>query len=352
MKIICLSKRRPLNRDLWERPYGRFYHLAKGLSDLGYDVYFCLLNYENEKEFSKSRDGIAWISVNLFPLPWRYYLTVKALAEDVGADWVLGFSDIYYGVVAQKIAASVGCKSLIDAYDNYESYVPWLKPLHYLWRKSLASCDEITAAGPALNRLMSKDRSEPGHIVEMAADPVFSPGDKQSARKKLGLDSNKKIVLYAGSLHENRGIALLYELIENCKIENVEWVLSGRINDSKKLPANCNWLGYIDDDLVVELFRSADLIISINKDSEFGNYSYPVKLYEAISTGVPVLAIKTDSTSFVLRNIPEGLVDSRNSKDILDYISSILQRPFFVSSTSSWEKGVTRLNSIILEKDN
>ncbi len=63
------------------------------------------------------------------------------------------------------------------------------------------------------------------------------------------------------------------------------WILSGRIEPSVILPENCNHLGYVDDDKVVDVVRSAHVVLCVNKPDNFGNYSYPVKIYEALATG-------------------------------------------------------------------
>ena len=38
MKILMLSKRRPQGRDLFTRPYGRFFHLPRLLAEAGHTV--------------------------------------------------------------------------------------------------------------------------------------------------------------------------------------------------------------------------------------------------------------------------------------------------------------------------
>ena len=40
----------------------------------------------------------------------------------------------------------------------------------------------------------------------------------------------------------------------------------------------------------------------------FGDYSYPIKLYEAMACGRPVVASRTASTAWVLRDFPDRLV--------------------------------------------
>ncbi len=49
MKIVLFCKRRPMGKDLMTRPYGRFYYLAKYLSESGHDVCMFLFSYKKMK---------------------------------------------------------------------------------------------------------------------------------------------------------------------------------------------------------------------------------------------------------------------------------------------------------------
>ena len=51
MNILFLSKRRPQNKDLILRPYGRFYYLPKILAERGHNVHVLLLDYKKNKKY-------------------------------------------------------------------------------------------------------------------------------------------------------------------------------------------------------------------------------------------------------------------------------------------------------------
>jgi glycosyltransferase involved in cell wall biosynthesis len=335
MKIVVLCKRAPQNRDLWLRPYGRFFHLSKFLADSGDDVHFVLLNYKKGGEFKEHRDGLNWYSVNLLPNPFHYYCVVKNLVKDIQADWIIGFSDTYFGICANFVGRATGAKVLIDAYDNYESYLEWCFPLHKLWRKSLSECTALSAAGPGLLNLMASGRdAEQLAVIEMAADPLFSPGSKTSSREVMGLPEDTPIIAYSGSLYQNRGVEELFEVMESLFATNPEihWVVSGRLQPDVRLPPNCRHLGYVDDDKVVEVIRSADLMLCVSKPGSFGDYSYPVKVYEALAAGVPVVAFDTDSVKFVMRNNTQGLVPFGDIEGMAERIRSMLRSPSVIDA--------------------
>lgn len=350
MKIICLSKRRPQGRDLVEQPYGRFYYLPKSLAERGHEVYLLLLGYRREPDLNFTREGMHWITRSIIPSgPYSYWQTAFALARSIQPDWIIGFSDTYYGILAQKLALRCKSRSLIDAYDNYESYIPWLKPLHRLWRHTVARADVVTAAGPQLAEWMSQGAgSRPVAVLPMAADPGFAAMDRYECRRELGLPPDQKLVGYTGSLHPNRGIRLLFEIFQQLKRQEpeVELVLSGRLTKGVELPADVHWLGYRPPDQVPRILNSLDLLLVINIPSSFGNFSYPAKLYEAMACQIPVVASNVAGTAWILRDHPQFLAQPNNAQDHVEKIrSAISMGRYNYGLIPRWEQ-----RSVFIEK--
>ena len=353
MKIICLTKRRPLGRDLWERPYGRFYYLTKGLAEKGHQVHLVLANYKKEDEFSITRDGFRWHSVNVNPNPFNYHRYVKNLAVEENADLMIGFSDIYFGILAEKISSQIGCLSLIDAYDNYESYLSWCKPLHWIWRRALNKASGITAAGPELLAKLCGDRTKKTGsemVIPMCADPVFFPRDKTKSRESFGIPKDKFVIGYSGSISNKRDINILIDVLQRIykSHPNVINIFSGHNKNNKKFPPNTHWLGYIDDEMMPELFSSFDVSLSMNKNSAFGNYSYPIKIYESLACGASVLASRTMSTEYVLEECAQALFDAEDVDALHKKLLKFLKEPFHYSlSKDSWTQRSDELHVLI-----
>lgn len=344
MKLLFLCKRRPMGRDLLTSPYGRFYHLLRLLARRGHEVSILLCSYKREpEEFDLvDQDNIHWHSVSLLGLnPFRYYRKARQLARKIGPDWIIGFSDTWYGIMAQHLARRFGCRSLIDAYDNYESYMPWCKPLHHLWRRALTGADMVTAAGPQLAEMMQRDRTgRPAIILPMAADPEFMPLDKYDSRKQLGLPQGKKLIGYCGALYRSRGIEFLFQLADRLRSisPGVEVVVSGRREKGVVIPENIRWLGYLPDRQMPALLNSMDVLLVLNRESAFGKFSYPVKLYEAMQCRIPVVASDTEPARWILGGDRRFLGNVGDLEDFSDKVIAALDQVKPVYPTqSSWK---------------
>lgn len=355
MKLLFLCKRRPMARDLLTRPYGRFYHLPRLLAARGHQVIILLLGHGWEAEETVVRDGMTIRSVGFFPGgPVRYLRIAERLTRDCRPDWIIGCSDTYYGILAQALAKRHGHRSLIDAYDNYESYLPWCLPLHLMWRRALAKATAVTAAGPQLADLLRLSRPGGGvAVVPMAADPEFVPADREECRLALGLPTDKRLVGYCGSLFANRGVELLFLLAErlSAQYDDVEFVVSGRCEPGLVIPKCIRQLGYLPDDLVPSLLGAVDLLLVLNRDSAFGRYSYPAKLYEAVSCQIPVVSSDTLPARWILggdRRFLAGIDDFDDFADkVIDNLS--LGRYRYPAGNQTWMEVVEGLEKILVD---
>jgi glycosyltransferase involved in cell wall biosynthesis len=152
------------------------------------------------------------------------------------------------------------------------------------------------------------------------------PLDRETCRLELNLPREKKIVGYCGSIYRNRGIQTLFdahEILKNTD-RNIDLILTGRKEKGVSLPSSVQWLGYLDDDKISVFLNSLDAAAVINRISRFGNYSYPVKLYEAMRCQVPVIATNTLSAKWILKNDDRFLARPDDPHDLADKIRKVL----------------------------
>ena len=320
-----------MGRDLVSAPYGRFYYIAHYLSEAGHDVELILFSYlKNENETVKI-GKLTLNSLSLLPNPATTLLKACKEIENSSPDWIFGFSDTYYGILAQFLAKKLKKKSLIDAYDNYESYISFLKPLHWLWRRAMRNADIVTCAGRSLKDLFDQYREkEKSVIVPMSVDPArFRPMVKEHARKKLGLPGDKIIIGFHGSISYSRDIEILFRAFGNIRqaLPACKLILIGKKADKIKLPESVDYKGYLPDQQVPLYINSVDVMAITLKDSLFGHYSYPIKLYESMACNVPVVVTRTRSTEWIMRGYEDCLVSPGNAEELSERLLKKIRSP-------------------------
>lgn len=311
MKILFVGKRRPQQRDLLDRPYGRFHHLPAGLAALGHQVTVALVGHQGLAAERREQAGVQWLACDIRSQGWRHVSAqLRQEARQLSPDWVVGCSDAWYGWLAHRLALRCDARLAIDAYDNYEAYMPWNLPLHWLWRRAIAAADLVTAAGPQLaDKLL---QSRPGRRVEilpMAADPGFLPMDRSQCRDQFGLDQSRPLFGYSGAWTRSRGSELLLDAFQRVRRElpDAGLLLTGRPPPRALAVAGVISLGYLPDGQMPAAVNAADVTCVIVADTAFGRYSYPAKLCEAIACGRPALASETAATRWMLAGAEKHL---------------------------------------------
>ena len=140
-----------------------------------------LLDFRGQATLRASHNGVNLANFDIRALgSWGFFKSIETEARIIHPDWIFGLSDTWTGIIAHRISKRLGCRLALDAYDNYESYMSWNTPLHWLWHRALADANLVTAAGPQLAKLLGRHAKAVAgpEIIPMSADPAFVPMDK------------------------------------------------------------------------------------------------------------------------------------------------------------------------------
>jgi len=353
LRIYFLGKRHPQQRDLIERPYGRFHYLPVALAAAGHDVRVMLCSHRALPAIEHDADGVHWSSRDVRTIgPLRLLDELTRQARAFRPDWVVGMSDAHYGWLAHRLSRRCEARLAIDAYDNYEAYMPWNVPLHWLWRRALGAADLVTAAGPQLAELLQshRRRGRPVEVLPMAADPEFRPRDKQECRAGLGLPQDAPLLGYVGSWTKSRGTHLIVDAFERVRAAQPEarLVLSGRPpGEVLHLPGVIG-LGYLPDAQLPLLVSSLDVACIVTADTAFGKFSYPAKLCEAMACKVPVVASATAAVRWMLDDRAGHLARLDDPADFAERALALLATPVAeYGDRPGWDAIGTRLNAML-----
>ena len=329
MRLLFLSKRRPQGRDLLKRPYGRFFNLPSELAARGHSVQLLLVDYKSGADEAAVRNAVKIESVGLQRNPAVIWQRIQKISEDFAPDWVIGLSDIWYGILAARIARRCEAHYAVDSYDNSEPYMPWAIPAHMLWRNAINGADLVTAAGqPLLDHMTRTGCRGVTAVVPMAADDIFFPRDRSECRHALGLPEGGPLIGYAGSLHASRDTKLLLTVMNDfaLRIPTARFVLSGRRLQGLALPPNARHLGYLPDDHVPLLLNAMDVMLALNRPTLFGEHSYPAKIYEAAACEIPFVATSTRATRWMTRASNAILCTASNTDELTRAVQAALSR--------------------------
>ncbi len=156
-------------------------------------------------------------------------------------------------------------------------------------------------------------------------------------RTELNLPANAKLMLSMCRVSKSeqgkgyhRILDLMPELIK--KHPNLYWVLGGKGDDLEtvkekatrlKVADHCRFPGFVPDETLPDLYRSADLFVLPSRKEGFG-----IVFLEAAATGLPVIAGNKDGSVDALADGALGtLIDPEDNEAIHGAIDQVLSNP-------------------------
>jgi glycosyltransferase involved in cell wall biosynthesis len=132
---------------------------------------------------------------------------------------------------------------------------------------------------------------------------IYRSGDKQAARKNLGLPEDKRLILFVSQRVTNKNKGMDY-LIDACRqMEDYELVILGGHAEEvvDQLPLKAHPLGYVNDERrIVEIYQAVDVFVLPSLSENLPN-----TIMEAMACGVPCVGFKVGG-------IPEEIDHKRN----------------------------------------
>jgi glycosyltransferase involved in cell wall biosynthesis len=359
LRILVLSKRQYMNRDLLDDRYGRMRELPLELAGRGHRGRGFCLSYATRPEGSIWDGPVRWESINatkaLIPGLARFVLRAERLARQVDLIWA--GSDAIYGVIAWLLGKRVGAATIFDLYDNFGCFLTGRLPLfRQLFQHALRQCDGVTCNGEALARLIrSKGRSKPIQVIPtVGRTDLFRPLDKYDCRKRFGLPLEGRIAGIAGAIDRNRGIELVFDAFERLKsqIPDLSLALAGPVGKAISVPADSRirYLGMLPFEQVPLFVNALDVALIPNIDSAFGRYCFPQKAWEIMTCDVPLIAADVEGMKLFFKNHPEWLYDPADAQDLARALKRRLEdRTTGYGTAPTWSDAAAQVERLLLE---
>ncbi|MER1940087.1 glycosyltransferase [Castellaniella sp. FW104-16D08] len=138
----------------------------------------------------------------------------------------------------------------------------------------------------------------------MVANKIVIEGMSDNSNREPyseGLAGSKRYFLYTGTLDRRYGIRNLVDSYIKSGVIDCDLIICGDGDDreyvikASRLNCRIHYLGQIDRERVLDLQRDALVLINPrDNDSEYTKYSFPSKVIEYMTSGVPVLMYRLD----------------------------------------------------------
>ncbi|MFB2623898.1 MULTISPECIES: glycosyltransferase family 4 protein [Methanothermobacter] len=200
------------------------------------------------------------------------------------------------------------------------------------------------------------------HIINMGVNrEIFRPMGKSETRQKLGLNNDKRIILFVGNIIPRKGVLYLLEAMRNVDAADVQCIVLGAPVDTGYMNRLTEITGSLDADVrfmepvpyeeVALWMNAADIFVLPSLEEPFG-----LVALEALACGTPTIATSVGGLREFVRDSETGYsVPPRDSAAIAEKINHILdpdnreevevvrERGLGVADSFSTEKQVRRI---------
>ena len=357
MRILVLTKRQYMNKDLIDDLYGRFREIPLALGEKGHTVRGLCLSYDR-KQAGYVRDGkVLWKSMNATSakLPGLLHFIRQADQQARHMDVIWAGSDSFYGLIGYLLSRKHRIPLIFDLYDNFEYYLAARLPLlKQIYRWVTKHCDVVTCISqPLASFVRSHGRRGPLFVLENAVPKnLFRPMEKTVCRAELGLPPEQCLVGTAGALEKNRGIPLLLNAFLALKESHpdLSLVLAGPLHVTLPRDPRIHYLGMLPYERIPLFLNALDVAVVCNRDNDFGRYCFPQKAREMMACRIPMIAAKVGSMIQLLKGHPEWLYDPEDTGSLAKAISDRLtdQRTDY-GDIPEWSDLGAQLEKIMIE---
>jgi glycosyltransferase involved in cell wall biosynthesis len=181
-----------------------------------------------------------------------------------------------------------------SAYSFYKKLLAGVRGvvIHNTWKLLKANKDLLVP--------LEKVICEPNAV---SVDQFDIPLSKEEARKKLGLAFEGRVVVYTGNLYGWKGVDTLLGAVTLLSKDIRFYFIGGSVGDvgvfkeKYKDLSNCFFLGFKQHEEIPLWQKAADILVIPNtaKEDISKYYTSPMKLFEYMASGRPIVASKIPS---------------------------------------------------------
>lgn len=334
-------------------PKGDAIHIRSFLENfikIGGEIFFIRKNMINEEINNIKIYNIKWIKrklkgLNDFLFNLRLYQAGSSIIRKEKPD-IIHEREIFFNLAGLLLARKFKIPYVLEInaplmYEvgRYYSHI-YQEIGREIENKLFAGADKIIVVSNILKNYLvnygvieEKIRVVPNGVDENIFHPSTSG---ENVRRKYHLE-DKEVICFAGSLHQQwQGID---DLLKSAKIissikPSVRFLIIGNTEGQEEIlktaPDNVVFTGEIPHSEVPTYLAAADILVAPYKLEEvfkdIGFYNSPVKLFEYMAMGKPIIASNIGQIGEILEHGKTGLlIEPGNYKELTEYILTLLE---------------------------
>ena len=244
----------------------------------------------------------------------EYFSTMKKLMKEISGDVIYAFkprlSSFGVGLLAKLFTKRPLVLDIEDLDSDYFTSKSFAWKLHQSLRyphspltgtydcvmeKMVPLADQRIVVSEFLQKRYGGTRLYHGTDCELFDPTKFDP---EILKDKWGL-SNKKVILFAGTLGPHKGVRELIQAVKRLGAPQIQVLMVGAVTVGKELEMKLfrdfagetlKFLGGKSHRLMPEFLALSDLVVLPQRDTIYANAQVPGKVFEAMAMAKPIIA--------------------------------------------------------------
>jgi glycosyltransferase involved in cell wall biosynthesis len=278
-----------------------------------------------------------------FALAVPYSRRIERLVSALAFDVIHAHHPFLLGPAARRLARRTRRPLIFTYHTRYEKYAHYVPlPLRLVQAAALrisagfaAQADAVLAPSAVIrDELHARGVRAPIAVVPTGVDlERFRPGDREAARRSLGVSESEPLVLYVGRLDREKSVDRVLGAFERVAstIPAARLVLVGQGTEAERLRRTAarlpvaeriRFLGLRPHDSLAVCYQAADVFLFASETETQG-----LVLAEAAACGLPAVAVDAPGCDEVVRDGDTGILTKGNSAALAEAVIGLLLDP-------------------------